>query len=296
MPAELTVNIDVSDGLTNGAACVIKKFDYRVDGSQRCSIVWVEFLCMSIGHMWRTKYRHLYDPGIQATWVPILETCRKFTLHFYKTYLIVRRQFPLQMAAAKTIHKSQGSTMQVAALHFGSRKIDHVHYVGLSRLTHLSGIHILALNADKISVSSEVMDEMLRLRNERPLQLCIPNLRQLDYEGIKICFQNCRSLHKHIQSIKNDRNLLCADIIAFVETRLSHPLGEACAVPGFHLFCTRKEEAPHGIAVYHRNNHLVFQVMTVSGIEYAFTRLENGVFVSFIAHQNLPKLQISKVS
>lgn len=69
-----------------------------------------------------------------------------------------RRQFPLQLAAAKTIHKSQGSTMQNAVIHFGNRKIDHSHYVGLSRVTHIRNLHILSLNENKIKVSTLVLE------------------------------------------------------------------------------------------------------------------------------------------
>ena len=38
---DLTTNIDVTDGLTNGAECVIENIDYRVDNSTRPSIIWV---------------------------------------------------------------------------------------------------------------------------------------------------------------------------------------------------------------------------------------------------------------
>lgn len=43
LPAEICINIDVEDGLTNGAVCVVKKLDFRVENSQRCSIIWVAF-------------------------------------------------------------------------------------------------------------------------------------------------------------------------------------------------------------------------------------------------------------
>ena len=41
--------VDVQDGLTNGAACIFKHFDYRVEGSDRCSIIWVQFSEPTIG-------------------------------------------------------------------------------------------------------------------------------------------------------------------------------------------------------------------------------------------------------
>lgn len=43
LPGELNINVDVSDGLTNGRPCIIKKLDYRVYASERCSIVCVLF-------------------------------------------------------------------------------------------------------------------------------------------------------------------------------------------------------------------------------------------------------------
>lgn len=40
---DLTSNIDVTDGLTNGAECIIENIDYRVVNSSRPSIIWVSF-------------------------------------------------------------------------------------------------------------------------------------------------------------------------------------------------------------------------------------------------------------
>ena len=66
---------------------------------------------------------YLYQEGIPLTWTPNFEACRKFTFQFYKTYLIVRRQFQLSMYAGKTIHKAQGSTVKGAVMHFGDKKM-----------------------------------------------------------------------------------------------------------------------------------------------------------------------------
>ena len=40
---DLTTNVSVIDGMTNGAECIIKKVDYRVPRSLRPSIIWVLF-------------------------------------------------------------------------------------------------------------------------------------------------------------------------------------------------------------------------------------------------------------
>lgn len=110
---------------------------YRVEGSNRCSISWVKFTDSSIGKTLQTKLARLYKPGICRSWTPILEITRMFKVHINGTYQVKRKQFPLQLSAAKTVHKSQGSTLTNAVVHFGSRKNDHVHYVGLSRVTCL---------------------------------------------------------------------------------------------------------------------------------------------------------------
>lgn len=40
---DLTTNIDGTDGLTNGAECMVESIDYRIDNSTRPSIIWVSF-------------------------------------------------------------------------------------------------------------------------------------------------------------------------------------------------------------------------------------------------------------
>ena len=57
---DLTTNVSVVDGMTNGAECIIKKVDYRVPGSTRPSIIWVLFQEEHIGKDYRNEYSHLY--------------------------------------------------------------------------------------------------------------------------------------------------------------------------------------------------------------------------------------------
>lgn len=114
--------------------------------SDRCSIVWVLFPDMKIGEKVRTKFRHLYNSTIEHAWTPVLELTRKFQFNYHKSFQITRRQFPITLAAAKTVHKSQGSTLQSAVIKFGDTKIDHMHYVALSRVQKLSTLYLYNLN------------------------------------------------------------------------------------------------------------------------------------------------------
>ena len=55
-----TANVDVPDGLRNGAECIIKNIDYRVEKSSRLSIIWVSFPDIDIGRKQRKENAHLY--------------------------------------------------------------------------------------------------------------------------------------------------------------------------------------------------------------------------------------------
>ena len=102
---DLTTNVSVVDGMTNGAECIIKKVDCRVLGSLRPSIIWVLFQEEHIGKDYRKEYSHLYNQSIDRHWVPILEVTRQFRRHQMQ---VLHRQFPLRPSAAKTIHRCQG--------------------------------------------------------------------------------------------------------------------------------------------------------------------------------------------
>ena len=52
---DLTSNIDVTDGLTNGAECIIENIDYRVVNSSRQSIIWASFSDPGIGKKQRRE-------------------------------------------------------------------------------------------------------------------------------------------------------------------------------------------------------------------------------------------------
>jgi hypothetical protein len=138
-----------------------------------------------------------------------------------KSAQVVRKQFPLQPASAKTVHRSQGDTQSqiVVNLNTNSRAIPHIHYVALSCVTTIEGLHITDLCENKISVDQRVVQEMELLRTERRLKLCFTPLYMLDHSHLKICYLNARSLHKHIEDVRKDINYSSTDILIFTETQ-----------------------------------------------------------------------------
>lgn len=105
---DISVNVDVSDGLTNGSSCKVQLIESKMEGISRPSIVWVNFFDSAVGKSTRKKYKHLFHDGIDDNWTPIFEVQRSFVLN-HNTFQ--RIQFPLLPAAGKTVHKAQGCTV-----------------------------------------------------------------------------------------------------------------------------------------------------------------------------------------
>ena len=260
---ELTTNIDVNDGLTNGAQCYLKYIDYQhsPNPSSTPSILWVVFDHNDIGIAARGKNRQYYSSSsIQHSWTPIFAIKRQFALfpHFVNVKA-VRNQFPLTLSAARTIHKAQGSTMDKVVVTLPNIAKPHLHYVALSRVTSLNGLYIKELNPLKITVREDVKEEIKRLRTKKSENLSYTSPATLPTNCLKIAFLNTRSLHAHIKKVRNDHDLEHMDFIALAETKLKHSDSD-------HLYKLQNYDInrfdqseytgtrpPHGLVLYIRN-------------------------------------------
>ena len=257
---DLTTNINVIDGMPNGADCVVQKVDYRVINSTRPSIIWVSFQDSDIGHNQRNEFAHLFTDNIDKTWTPILEITRQFKISKKHQYQILRRQYPLRPATAKTIHRSQGHTLNEAVVDLPSSKRQHMHYVALSRVKNSSALHIINLNENKICVNENVREEMSRLRK----QSLVPSLQFLYNANhcvrLKVLFHNVRSLHLHFDDVVSDYNVQASNINIFAETRLcSADHHTSYEMADFTLFrndfnTSTSVRSSYGIAVYIKSN------------------------------------------
>ena len=112
----MSVNVNVEDGLTNGATGVFKFVEYIIEDSNRPSIIWMKF----------DELRIFTIQIFKRGWTPVFESVYRFKMRQWI-------QFPLQAAAAKTVHKAQGITKNEIvvdlAQYKGTRKVPHIHYV-----------------------------------------------------------------------------------------------------------------------------------------------------------------------
>ena len=163
---EIAIYIRTDDGLTNGASNVIKRIHLNNEGKPS-GLVWVLFDCDDVGKKTRQENRNLYTGGISTTWTPIKPVTTQFAGGKTKSAQVVRKQFPLRPASAKTVHRSQGDTQSQIVVDLNTRRaIPHIHYVALSRVTAIEGLYITDLCESKISVDPKVVKEMQLLRNE----------------------------------------------------------------------------------------------------------------------------------
>ena len=123
---DLTANVNVTtNGMTNGAECFIEKIDYRVINSNRPSIIWVSFPQTNIGKNHRKEYAHLFTNNEDKTNF----RNNQFKISKRHQSQVLQRQYPLRQAAANTIHRCQGDTLDLP-----SSSREHMHYVALSRV------------------------------------------------------------------------------------------------------------------------------------------------------------------
>ena len=117
----LRLNLDVADGLSNGARGYVYEVD-QLDAEVRQ--IWVKF--DKGGQRWRDAHEH-----------PEAVAIERHTARFFGKdgQAVQRRQFPLRLSWAETVHKSQGATHHggVHACLDGTMRTPAQAYVALSR-------------------------------------------------------------------------------------------------------------------------------------------------------------------
>ena len=169
----LTANVDVSDGLVNGARGEV--VHVVTNNTNDVTSILVKFDNSRVGlkSIQTSPYRARFaNAGSE----------------------IKRLQFPLTLAWATTIHKVQGLTLDEIVVDMkGGRFSPGQAYVAFSRVKTLAGLHILNFNSKAIKKSIDVENEMLRLKSKllQPLSsvTCDPSTH------VTISLLNVRSMH-----------------------------------------------------------------------------------------------------
>ncbi|KAI8483360.1 hypothetical protein Bbelb_389640 [Branchiostoma belcheri] len=232
----VTLNIDVSDGLSNGVFGTVAGID---NAGKDVRTIMVRFDNENVGRqaVANSQFKRSF-PGV----VPITRQ----TVHFYtgrgrRSVQAERSQFPLSLAWGCTIHKVQGKTLDkvVMGMQGRGRFMPGQAYVGLSRVKTLSSLYLLGFDPNAIRVNPAVKDEMTRLRQNPEsrqqmtnlnrdcsaaensyLPLAQPSATTAHCTSLNIKFLNIRSYTQHLPDLKADSTLQPADVFCYVETFL----------------------------------------------------------------------------
>ena len=84
-----------------------------------------------------------------------------------KNFYVYRKQYPLILAYAVTIHKCQGLSLDCAIVDLSDKVFSAgMAYVALSRVSSLSGLHLIEFHSKSLMVSISCLKEVNRLREK----------------------------------------------------------------------------------------------------------------------------------
>ena len=223
----LTNNLDVSDGLTNGAygniTCIVLNKDVNLEPVRA---ILVQFDSEEVGAAAKAKSRwKQHFPNS----VPIFRTEVQFPIRRGKMmHTASRQQFPLFLAWGVTIHKVQGMTMKAIVVDMDPKKGRFQKgqaYVAFSRVTSLEGLHIRNYCLAQIKVEEEIHQEMEEMRKQMIPTLPIPKLPNMDFD-FRLAHLNVHGLVltgnvNKADDFCLDPVLQCVDVLCLSETHLS---------------------------------------------------------------------------
>ena len=210
----LTVNVDVSDGLVNGARGTVEAI---IKTGNQVTLVLVKFEHSRVG-MNAISHSHYRERHPNA--VPISRHEAVFNIGRNKAAEVSRRQFPLVLAWATTIHEVQGLTLnQIVVDMKGKAFTAGQAYVAFSRVKSLLGLFIKNFNPKSIKVSLSVISEMERLASDH-LVSPLPVPQVICSAGLKIGHLNVHSFSAKLEDIASDDCIASTDVMCFTESLL----------------------------------------------------------------------------
>lgn len=203
----LTTNIDVSDGLANGAVGKLCYVDRNELGEiTKITKIWLKFP-KNVGKKLQKKYAgYLEEKNIDRDAVPIMRRTSTISLNSNKTILARRNHFPLVSSCAITIHKSQGGTFNEIVYEYQKNHCLQLVYVALSRVTCVEGLYITTkddshtfFHGRRESTSVTDLENEFKRLSLNKLQTISSILSDLisSTKGLSFFTINCQSIHPH---------------------------------------------------------------------------------------------------
>ena len=275
---KLTSNIDVSDGLCNGARGVVKDF---ITTGNEVQIIFIVFEHPSVGV--KAKASSPYKQAHPEA-VPVY---RHSNFFYVREVGISRKQFPLVLAFASTIHAVQGLTVDRIVCDMSTVRQAGQVYVAVSRVRTLQGLQILNYKKGAIKKDKHAVTEMERLR-EHPLPVQGPSWNTA---GFVVCYMNIRGYLTSVQDVQMDPAVHSADVFTLAESHLKpsqvlHPK----VLPNHFVQtfrCDREQTAKGGVLTFVKDELNAEQIpQHIPGLEATIVNVkQKDLFIVTIYRQ-----------
>lgn len=229
----VTTNIDIEDGLVNGACGILKHIEFDEENPTQPKTLFLDFNSDRVGVKTRREFKHNLGEAVNENWVPIQKVAREIQMAKDTRFQVYRTQFPLAAAEALTIHKSQGSTMESVCVNMERKLSRELLYVALSRVTKLSNLYIIGTFKPpaKPKEDDPTIAEIKRLKTTMPLKLSYNSLESKS--GLVVGYHNVVSFFKYRTHIVNDQWYSRCDVLILSETQTTEK--SQPTLPGFNL-------------------------------------------------------------
>ena len=219
----LISNVDVADGLCNGVLGTVSRI---INGSKplgQPQYIFILFDNKNLGT--NARILHPPPPTIDSHAVAIVAHTEQIQ---FGEVRITRHQYPLKLAWACTVHKTQGMTLQKCSVSLKHTFLPGLAYVALSRVTSAIGLYLEDLDEHLIYCDAKLQDAL------QSMPIVELGSVKLYKQGHLIIVHNILSLGAHLDDIKSNHQIIAADVLAFTETWLdSSTSNEQIQIPGF---------------------------------------------------------------
>ena len=144
---------------------------------------------------------------------------------------IEREQFPLQLAYAMTVHKSQGQELQEVIVDFAPREgkkppriSPGLFYVAITRVRRGDQVFLTDYNPLYIQTNAQIINKINAMKIQSKYEFFKVNLYEPIFQNdadTKIGYLNINGLNEvHASYINMDQNLQNLDVLCIAETKL----------------------------------------------------------------------------
>ena len=208
----ITKNVCVSDGLANGVTGRVVSF---VEQNGQVSRILIKCDSPNAGHSHRSACSYCRHSG---TICLTRENDCNDRDESQTISNIGGKQFPLRLSWAMTIHKAQGSTVDVIVVSSKDLFCSGMGYTALSRVRTIEGLFLIDLHFDKFYCDEKV-EKILSQMKPMDKQLCV--FRD-GSEFVNILFHNIEGLSSNFKALTSHYMTKKAHLICLAETWLEN--------------------------------------------------------------------------